>query len=124
MAAGLSTCAGATARRERTQVEEPQAHGGCCRTLRHRQRLRRRGGREYRRCSEAVTVQAITKDKVVPNRYFQDGLRWNKDVYTIKSGGTITVVNNAAAEGPHTFTVVKEKDLPKTLKQMNNCAIC
>jgi len=71
-----------------------------------------------------VTVEAVAKDKVVPNRYFQSGLRWNKDVYTVKSGGTVTVLNNAAAEGPHTFTVVKEKDLPKTLKAMNKCAIC
>ena len=71
-----------------------------------------------------VTVKAIQKNKVVPNRYFQDGLRWDKDVYKVKSGGTITVVNDAAGEGPHTFTVVKKKDLPLTEKAMNRCAIC
>ena len=71
-----------------------------------------------------VTIKAVQKNKVVPNRYFQDGLRWNQDVYKVKSGGTITVVNDAASEGPHTFTVVKEKDLPKTERAMNRCAIC
>jgi hypothetical protein len=71
-----------------------------------------------------VTVKAVEKNKVVPNRYFQDGLRWNQDVYKVKSGGTITVVNDAAGEGPHTFTVVKEKDLPRTLKATEQCKIC
>jgi hypothetical protein len=61
---------------------------------------------------------------MVPNRYIQDGLRWNKDVYKIKSGGTMTVINTAAGEGPHTFSVVKKKDLPKNAKEMEKCAIC
>ena len=69
-------------------------------------------------------VRAVQKLKLVPNRYILDGLRWNKDVYTVKSGGTITVVNDAASEGPHTFTVVRRKDLPRTEKAMFNCAIC
>ena len=69
---------------------------------------------------KSVTVTEAQTFKVVPNRYIQDGLRWAKDVYKVKSGGTITVVNNKNNEGPHTFTVVKKKDLPKGL----NCAIC
>jgi hypothetical protein len=71
-----------------------------------------------------VTVTETQTLKVVPNRYIQDGLRWKKDVYTIKSGGTLKVVNTAASEGPHTFTVVKQSDLPKTAAQINNCKIC
>jgi hypothetical protein len=58
------------------------------------------------------------------NRYIQDELRWAKDVYTVKSGGTITVVNTAPQEGPHTFTVVKPKDEPTTGKGIEKCAIC
>ena len=68
----------------------------------------------------SITIKQKQSFKMVPNRYFQDGLRWDKDVYKVKSGGTITVVNNKSDEGPHTFTVVKKKDLPKTL----NCGIC
>ena len=71
-----------------------------------------------------TTITAITSIKMVPNRYIQDGLRWNKDDYVIKSGGTLTILNNAADEGPHTFTVVKEKDLPRTAKAVENCRIC
>ena len=71
-----------------------------------------------------TTITAVQKLKVVPNRYIQDGLRWNKDNYDIKSGGTLTVLNNAADEGPHTFTVVKKKDWPRTAKAVQNCKIC
>lgn len=71
-----------------------------------------------------TTVTAVTSIKVKINRWIQDGLRWNKDVYQIRSGGTLTVVNNAADEGPHTLTIVKEKDLPKTPAQVFQCKIC
>jgi plastocyanin len=71
-----------------------------------------------------TTIKAVQTLKMVPNRYIQDGLRWDKDVYKVKSGGTLTVVNNAPGEGPHTFTVVKKKDLPKTAAQAFNCKIC
>jgi len=71
-----------------------------------------------------VTVKESQTVKFVPNRYIQDGLRWDKDVYTVKSGGTVKVVANIVSEGPHTFSIVARKDLPKTAKQVQNCAIC
>jgi hypothetical protein len=71
-----------------------------------------------------VTIKAKQVNSFKANRYFADGLRWNKDVYKVKSGGTLHVVNGAADEGPHTFTVVKKKDLPKTAGDVFNCAIC
>jgi len=75
--------------------------------------------------STVTTVKAITKPPtVLLNRYIQDNLRWNKDVYSVPSGGTIHVVNLAADEGPHTFTIVAKKDAPKTGLQMVNCKIC
>jgi uncharacterized cupredoxin-like copper-binding protein len=71
-----------------------------------------------------VTIKQKGGLEMKPNRYIKDLLRWDKDVYQVKSGGTIHVVTTVATEGPHTFTVVKEKDLPKTAAQMNNCKIC
>jgi hypothetical protein len=71
-----------------------------------------------------ATIKVTHHIKVKPNRYVQDGLRWNKDVYHVRSGGTLHVVNTAADEGPHTFTVVKKKDLPRTAKEVLNCQIC
>jgi hypothetical protein len=69
---------------------------------------------------KSVTIKQKTSLKMVPNRYIQDGLRWDKDVYKVKSGGTVTVVTTVADEGPHTLSVVKKKDLPKT----PDCKIC
>lgn len=75
--------------------------------------------------SSVTTIKAVTvPPKVVVNRYIQDGLRWDKDVYKVKSGGTIHIVNVAANEGPHTFTVIQKKDAPRTGLQVMNCRIC
>ncbi len=72
-----------------------------------------------------TTIKAVTSlPKMVVNRYVQDGLRWNKDTYTVKSGGTLHIVNNAADEGPHTFTTVLAQDEPKNGLQMVKCKIC
>jgi hypothetical protein len=72
-----------------------------------------------------ANVVAVTSFQVKANRYVKDNLRWAKDSYTVRSGGTVHVVNSAADEGPHTFTVVKQSDLPKTPAQMlGHCKIC
>ena len=71
-----------------------------------------------------VTVRAVTSFQVKINRYVKDGLRWQHDTYIVRSGGTVHIVNLAADEGPHTFTFVKEADLPRTPAQINKCKIC
>jgi hypothetical protein len=71
-----------------------------------------------------ATINAVTSVKVKINRYIQDGTRWQKDVYHVRSGGTLTIVNLAASDGPHTFSVVRKSDLPRTVAQINNCKIC
>jgi hypothetical protein len=75
--------------------------------------------------SSVTTVKAVSRvPNVVINRYIQDNLRWDKDVYKVQSGGTIHVVNLAADEGPHTFTIIAKKDAPRTGLQVVNCKIC
>jgi hypothetical protein len=75
--------------------------------------------------ASVTTIKALSvPPKIEINRFVQDTLRWNKDVYTVKSGGTLHVVNMAADEGPHTFTVVAAKDEPKTAQQLFGCKIC
>ena len=71
-----------------------------------------------------TTIKETQTSVMKPNRYIQDGLRWDKDVYHVKSGGTLHIVNSVATEGPHTFTVVKPADLPKSAAQINRCAVC
>src|SRR3954447_20607528 len=75
--------------------------------------------------SAVTTVKAVSgPPKIVVNKYIQDNLHWDKNVYKVSTGGTIHVVNQAADEGPHTFTIVKKADAPKTGLQVVNCRIC
>jgi hypothetical protein len=71
-----------------------------------------------------ANVVAVSSTKVKVNRYVQEGIRWKKDVYTIRSGGTLRIVNNAPDTGPHTFTVLKKSDMPTTPRGILNCGIC
>ena len=72
-----------------------------------------------------TTIKAVQgPPKFQINRFVEDTLRWNKDTYSVPSGGTLHIVNMAADEGPHTFTVIALKDEPKTLKALFACAIC
>jgi hypothetical protein len=72
----------------------------------------------------SVTVKEKWTVKMVPNRYVQDGMRFNRDVYSVASGGTLTFKMTAPQEGPHTLTIVALKDLPKTAQQVFNCKVC
>jgi hypothetical protein len=72
-----------------------------------------------------ATINVVTKLQVKVNRFVKDSLRWQKDVYQVKSGGTVKVVNKAGNEGPHSLSVVAKKDLPRTPAQLlGRCKIC
>ena len=74
--------------------------------------------------AKITTIRAVSPPPVVKiNRYVQDNLRWNKDVYLVPRGGILHIVNRAAGEGPHTFTVVLPKNEPSG-PQVFNCLIC
>jgi hypothetical protein len=75
--------------------------------------------------ASVTTIKAVQGPaKFQINRFVEDTLRWNKDTYSVPSGGTLHIVNMAADEGPHTFTVVALKDEPKTLQSLFKCSIC
>jgi len=79
----------------------------------------------HRTAASTTTIKAVAPTpKFQINRFVEDTLRWDKDVYKVPSGGTLHVVNMAADEGPHTFTVVAQKDLPRTLQTLFQCQIC
>ena len=72
-----------------------------------------------------TTIKAVRgPPKFQINRFVEDTLRWNKDRYTVQSGGTLHIVNMAAGEGPHTFTVLAAKDEPRSLAALFQCKIC
>src|SRR5690242_5708941 len=75
------------------------------------------GAARHGAAASVTTIKAVQgPPKFEINRFVQNTLRWNKDTYSVPSGGTLHIVNMAADEGPHTFTVVAQKDLPKTLQ--------
>jgi hypothetical protein len=79
----------------------------------------------HRTASSVTTIKAVAPPpKFEINRFVQSTVRWDKDVYKVPSGGTLHVVNLAADEGPHTFTVVAKSDLPLTLNALFQCSIC
>jgi len=80
------------------------------------------GGQHATAVTTIKAVQGPPKFQI--NRFVQDTLRWDKDAYSVKSGGTLHIVNMAADEGPHTFTVLAKKDEPRTLATLFQCKIC
>jgi plastocyanin len=75
--------------------------------------------------SDGVVVKA--KDTGVtfsPNRYVQDNMSFSPGTITVKSGQTLTFEYQQKAMEPHTLTIVKQSDLPKTGKEIENCMVC
>lgn len=72
----------------------------------------------------SVTVAQKGGIAMKPNRYVKDLLRFNQDIYTVKTGGTVNFKFTVNNEGPHTLSIVRPKDLPTTGAQMEKCAIC
>jgi hypothetical protein len=68
-----------------------------------------------------TTVKPVMSQTYKINRYVRVGMRWNKDVYHVRAGGTLRVTAGPKGGEPHTFTVVRKKDLPRTTKQIDNC---
>jgi plastocyanin len=68
-------------------------------------------------------VRTPERNIVIPNALFASTLRFEPGVVTVKSGGTITFVNSQKDE-PHTATIVKQSELPRTPDQVENCKSC
>ena len=71
-----------------------------------------------------VTIATAGGLSFKANRFLNSGLRYARDSYTIRSGGTLTFVHKDKSTDPHTLTAVNKKELPRTLKQIDNCQIC
>src|SRR5215212_6258151 len=66
-----------------------------------------------------VVQKIVGGTKVVPNRSITDTMHFKKDVLQIKKGGTIVLVDTTKA--PHTLSIVKRKQVPRTARQVDNC---
>jgi hypothetical protein len=67
-----------------------------------------------------VTITTPAAESYKINRYAQFGLRWNHDSYTVKSGGTL-VLKNSQSDEPHSLSVLKAADVPKTKGKIDLC---
>jgi hypothetical protein len=73
------------------------------------------------------TVKVFGAPEVKTNRFLAFTLRYNQDDYTVKSGERLRFVkaeNPFLADEPHTLTVVRQSDLPRTAEQVFRCSFC
>jgi hypothetical protein len=57
-----------------------------------------------------------------PNAYIKEADHFVAGTVVIRSGGTVTLTNNGP--DPHTLSIVKKSQLPRTIKQVENCSVC
>jgi plastocyanin len=76
--------------------------------------------------SAGLTIKAADKGSTyVINKSVTDRMYFSPGIATIKSGETLTFeYGGMAMDEPHTLSIVRRQDLPKTDKQMGNCGIC
>jgi plastocyanin len=70
----------------------------------------------------SATLTATTGVRYVINKYAQNTSHFAPGTVTIRSGGTLTVKSQAGS--PHTFSIVRANQLPKTTTQIEACRIC
>ena len=71
-----------------------------------------------------ATIKTIETPKVAINKYLQIGLRFAPGTITVTSGSMLTLREVGKQDEPHTLTIVPKASLPKTVAQVENCAIC
>jgi plastocyanin len=73
-------------------------------------------------------VVVLAKDKGVTfavNRYVQDNMFFAPGTVSVKSGESLTFkFGDTKAMEPHTLTIVKQSDLPRTADAVENCRPC
>jgi plastocyanin len=70
------------------------------------------------------TIKTFAQDKVAINKYIQDGVHFAPGTIKVKSGATLTFEYGDKEQEPHTLTIVPPAQLPKTVKQVENCRAC
>ena len=73
-----------------------------------------------------VTVKVADKGtSYVINKTASDTMYFTPATTTVKSGSMLTFeYGGKPAQEPHTITIVKPSDLPKTPAQIDNCTVC
>lgn len=75
--------------------------------------------------SGGVTIKAKENSKFEVNKYIQDGVHFAPGTVSVKSGSTLTFsFADQHVMEPHTLTIVKPSELPRTIGQVENCKPC
>jgi plastocyanin len=69
-------------------------------------------------------IDVVGGTSITPGESVTDNQHFTPQDLEVKSGATVKLVNKAKTEDPHTISLVKKSDLPKTAKQAFNCAAC
>jgi plastocyanin len=59
----------------------------------------------------------------VPNALSGTTMRFSPETIEVRSGGSVTFVDSQRDE-PHTITVVRRSELPRTAAETENCKVC
>lgn len=71
-----------------------------------------------------AVVKVYMSAKMVPNHYFQEGMRFAPGTITVTSGETLTFTYGDKEMEPHTLTIVPRSALPRTAAEAENCSVC
>jgi hypothetical protein len=66
-----------------------------------------------------TTIKTVGKVQFKVNRFTKDSVRFNRDSLAIRSGGNLTIADTSRQ--PHTLSLVRRSQLPRNLRQMENC---
>ena len=61
-------------------------------------------------------------DVYKPGFYVKNTMHFGPRKLTVKSGATVTVLNKATAQEPHTVSFVKASQMPRTKKAIDRCS--
>jgi plastocyanin len=62
------------------------------------------------------------EESIKPNTYYKSTVHFEAGTVTIRSGGTVTLMNKTT--DAHTLSLVKASQRPRTFRQLENCAVC
>ena len=72
-----------------------------------------------------ATVRVTDHEKFVVNEYVQDAMRFAPGTATVTSGCDLTFpFATSYQDDPHSLSIVRESDLPKTTAEMESCKVC
>jgi hypothetical protein len=79
-----------------------------------------KGGSHHR--TATLVIKGGSSLKI--NKYIKDTVHWTPGTVSIASGGTLTIIDKSPDPDPHTFSIVKPSQLPKSSEQIENCEVC